>query len=55
MILGGMRDKVKRSLVMSGLEGLLFGLLALIVLDVLALKCGRDSRTPSDARRDWKA
>jgi hypothetical protein len=40
---------------MSGLEGLLLGLLALIVLDVMALRCGRDSRTSSDARRDWHA
>jgi hypothetical protein len=40
---------------MSGLEGLLFGLLALIVLDVLAMRYGRDSRTSSDSRRDWNA
>ena len=40
---------------MSGLEGLLFGLLALVVLDVLALRYGRDSRTSSNARRDWSS
>ncbi|MEA2515251.1 MAG: hypothetical protein QOF33_4269 [Thermomicrobiales bacterium] len=39
---------------MNGLDALIFGLVALIVLDVLALKFGRDSRTPSDARCDWR-
>ncbi len=38
---------------MDGLDALILGLVALIVLDILALRFGRDSRTPSDARRDW--
>jgi hypothetical protein len=50
---GGMWDKRRRSLAMSGLEGLMLGLIALIVLDVMALRCGRDSRTSSDGRRNW--
>jgi hypothetical protein len=49
-----MPHKVKRSSAMNGLDALIFGLVALIVLDVLALKFGRDSRTPSDARCDWR-
>ena len=40
---------------MTGLEGLLLGLFALIVLDLLSLRYGRDSRTSSDTRRDWNA
>jgi hypothetical protein len=40
---------------MSGLEGLILGLVALIVLDVMALRHGRDSRSSSDARRDWNS
>ncbi len=40
---------------MSGLEGLILGLLALVVLDVMALRCGRDSRTSSNTRRDWNS
>jgi hypothetical protein len=52
---GGMWDKRSWSLAMSGLEGLMLGLIALIVLDVMALRCGRDSRKSSDVRRDWNS
>jgi hypothetical protein len=38
---------------MSGLEGLIFALVAVVVLDVLSLRFGRDSRSSSDPRRDW--
>jgi len=55
MGLRGIRHKVRGSLVMTGLEGLLLGLVALIVLDLLSLRYGRDSRTSSDTRRDWNA
>jgi hypothetical protein len=39
---------------MSGLEALILGMVALIVLDVLSLRFGHDSRTPFNARRDWR-
>jgi hypothetical protein len=39
---------------MSGLDALIFGLVALVVLDVLSMRFGRDSRSSSDPRHDWK-
>jgi hypothetical protein len=38
---------------MSGLEALILGLIALVVLDVMSIRSGRDTRSSSDPRRDW--
>jgi hypothetical protein len=32
---------------------LIIGLVALVVLDLVSLRFGRDSRSSSDPRRDW--
>lgn len=49
----GLRCRLHGRLAMSGLEGLIFALVAVVVLDVLSLRFGRDSRSSSDPRRDW--
>jgi hypothetical protein len=39
---------------MSGIEGLLFGTVALIALDVLSLRFGRVKQAPSNTRHDGR-
>jgi hypothetical protein len=49
----GLRSGLRRGLAMSGLDALIFGFVALVILDVVSLRFGRDSRSSTDPRHDW--